>query len=61
MCVATRAVSSASGQGAIVKFCEEIHQLEIQDNKYSWTRLPFALEKGIEGDVMMILPDDYAC
>ena len=56
-----RAVSSVSGQGAIVQHKEYFYQLEYKDNKYSWTILPQKLEMGVEAAVMMTLPDDYTC
>ena len=56
-----RAVSSVSGQGAIVQFKEHFYQLEYKNNKYSWTILPQKWKTGVESAVMMTLPDDYTC
>ena len=56
-----RAVSSVSGQGAIVQYREHLYELEYKDNKYSWTILPKKLKMGVKDAVMMTLPDDYTC
>ena len=56
-----RAVSSVSGQGAIVQHKEYFYQLEYKDNKYSWTILPQKLNTGVEDAVMMTLPNDFTC
>jgi len=57
-----RAVTSASGKGAIVKFKEHFCQLTCEVSGCTWTILPNQLNPGVSSAVMMTLPSDYnAC
>ena len=58
---AAKAVSSVSGQGAIVQHWENLYQLKYKNNKYAWTTLPQKLNPGVTRAVIMTLPDDYTC
>ena len=59
--VNARAVTSASGQGAILQSREHLYELSYEENSFQWTILPQKLSKGVSGAVMMTLPDDYTC
>ena len=57
-----RAVTSASGQGAIVQFEKHFYELTCEVNGCTWRILPNQLNPGVSVAVMMTLPSDYnAC
>ena len=57
-----RAVTSASGQGAIVQFKEHFNELTCEVSGCTWRILPNQLNQGVEATVMMTLPSDLnAC
>ena len=56
------AVTSASGQGAIVQYEEHFYELTCEVSGCTWRILPNQLNPGVEDAVMMTLPSDYnAC
>ena len=55
------AVTSESGQGAIVQHKEYFYELTCETRGCSWRILPQQLSPGIYGAVMMTLPPDYNC
>ena len=56
------AISSVSGQGAIVQMLEHFYELSYQEGKdFSWSILPQKLSKAVSFPVIMTLPDDYKC
>ena len=55
------AVTSESGQGAIVQHKEYFYELTCETIGCSWRILPQQLYPGIYGAVMMTLPPDYNC
>ena len=57
-----RAVTSASGQGAIVQFEEHFYELTCEVSGCTWRILPNQLNPGVSQAVMMTLPSDLnAC
>ena len=54
------AVTSASGQGAIVQFKKHFYELTCEVSGCTWRILPNKLNPGVESAVMMTLPSD-AC
>ena len=58
-----RAVTSASGQGAIVQHKEHFYELTCEVSGCTWRILPNQLNPGVYSHaVMMTLPSDYdAC
>ena len=54
-----RAVTSASGQGAIVQYYEYFYELKCEINGCSWSILPNQLNQGVRQAVMMTVPEDY--
>ena len=57
-----RAVTSASGKGAIVQFRKRFYELTCEISGCTWRILPNQLDPGVEQTVMMTLPSDYnAC
>merc|ERR1712008_136738 len=55
-----RAVTSASGQGAIVQHKEHFYELTCEVSGCTWRILPNKLNPGVQWAVMMTLPSD-AC
>ena len=56
------AVTSASGQGAIVQHYKHFYELTCEVSDCTWTILPNQLNPGVEDAVMMTLPSDFnAC
>jgi len=53
-----RAVTSASGQGAIVQFKEHFYELTCEISGCTWRILPNQLNQGVSSAVMMTLPSD---
>ena len=57
-----RAVTSASGQGAIVQHEEHFYELTCEVSGCTWRILPNKLNPGVSDAVMMTLPSDFnAC
>ena len=57
-----RAVTSASGEGAIVQLYEHFYELTCEVSGCTWRILPNQLNPGVAYAVMMTLPSDYnAC
>ena len=57
-----RAVTSASGQGAIVQYKKHFYELTCEISGCTWKILPNKLNPGVAGAVMMTLPSEYnAC
>jgi len=57
-----RAVTSASGQGAIVQYKEHFYKLTCEVSGCTWRILPNQLNPGVSDAVMMTLPSDFnAC
>ena len=57
-----RAVTSASGQGAIVQYGKYFYELTCEISGCTWRILPKQLDPGVVDAVMMTLPSDYnAC
>ena len=54
-----RAVTSASGQGAIVQHNEYLYELKCEISGCSWSILAQNLDLGVQLAVMMTLPPDY--
>ena len=54
-----RAVTSASGQGAIVQFKKHLYELSCEVSGCIWRILPTQLNPGVQAAVMMTLPSDY--
>ena len=59
--LAVRAVTSESGQGAIIQYNQELYELNCEISGFSWRILPQKLSPGVIGAVMMTLPIDYTC
>ena len=58
----TRAVTSASGKGAIVQFKKHFYELTCEISGCTWRILSNQLDPGVADAVMMTLPSDYnAC
>jgi hypothetical protein len=55
-----KAVTSASGQGAILQYYDHFYELACDISGCSWTILPQELS-GVTDSVMMTLPPDYTC
>ena len=56
------AVTSASGQGAIVQFKKHFYELTCEVSGCTWRILPNQLNPGVEYAVMMTLPLNFnAC
>ena len=55
------AVTSESGQGAILQRLEHFYELTCETNGCSWKILPQKLSPGVHFAVMMTLPPDYTC
>ena len=53
-----RAVTSASGQGAIVQHKKHFYELTCEVSGCTWRILPNQLNPGVRGAVMMTLPSD---
>ena len=53
-----RAVTSASGKGAIVQFEKHFYKLTCEVSGCTWRILPSQLNPGVEYAVMMTLPSD---
>jgi hypothetical protein len=59
---AARAVTSASGQGAVVQYHKHFYELTCEVSGCNWRILPNQLSPGLEGAVMITLPSEYnAC
>jgi hypothetical protein len=57
-----RAVTSASGKGAIVQYRKHLYELTCEISGCTWRILPNQLDPGVTHAVMMTLPSDYnAC
>ena len=57
-----RAVTSASGQGAIIQHKEHFYELTCEVSGCTWRILPNQLNPGVRWAVMMTLPSDLnAC
>ena len=57
-----KAVTSSSGQGAIVQHEEHFYELTCEVSGCTWRILPNQLNPGVSSAVMMTLPSDYnAC
>ena len=57
-----RAVTSASGQGAIVQFKKHFYELTCEISGCTWRILPNQLDQSVAWAVMMTLPSEYnAC
>ena len=57
-----RAVTSASGQAAIVQYYKHFYELTCEISGCTWRILPNQLNPGVSDSVMMTLPSDYnAC
>ena len=57
-----RAVTSASGKGAIVQYDKHFYELTCEISGCTWRILPNQLNSEVEDAVMMTLPSDYnAC
>ena len=54
-----RAVTSASGQGAIVQMEEHFYEVSCEISGCAWTILAQNLDVGVTWAVMMMLPGDY--
>ena len=54
-----RAVTSSSGQGAIVLMMERFYEVTCEINSCSWSILAQNLDLGVQLPVMMTLPPDY--
>ena len=54
-----KAVTSASGQGAIVQHIHYFYELTCEVSGCTWRILPNQLNPGVTGIVMMTLPSDY--
>ena len=55
-------MTSASGQGAIVKFKKHFYELTCEVSGCTWRILPNQLNPGVTKPVMMTLPSEYnAC
>ena len=52
------AVTSASGQGAIVQYREHFYELTCEVSGCTWRILPNQLNPGVTSAVMMTLPSD---
>ena len=55
------AVTSESGQGAIVQYMEYFYELTCEISGCSWKILPQRLSPGVNQPVMMTLPPNYHC
>ena len=55
------AVTSESGQGAILQRLEHFYELMCETSGCSWKILPQKLSPGVHFAVMMTLPPDYTC
>ena len=55
------AVTSESGQGAIIQHMEYFYELKCNTSGCSWTILPQQLSPGVRLAVMMTLPPNYTC
>ena len=55
------AVTSESGQGAIVQYMEYFYELTCEIGGCSWKILPQRLSPGVNQPVMMTLPPNYNC
>ena len=55
------AVTSESGQGAIVQHKEYFYELTCEIGGCSWKILPQRLSPGVNQPVMMTLPPNYHC
>ena len=53
------AVTSSSGEGAIVQYKEHLYELSYKNNDWSWEILPQKLSVDVYNAVMMTLPADY--
>ena len=57
-----RAVTSASGKGAIVQYQKHFYELTCEVSGCNWRILPNQLSLGVAEAVMMTLPSEYnAC
>ena len=56
-----RAVTSASGHGAIVQHNKYFYELKCEISGCSWSILQNQLNPGVRWAVMMTLPVDYNC
>ena len=57
-----RAVTSASGKGAIVQYGKHFYELTCEISGCTWIILPNQLDPVVRWTVMMTLPSDYnAC
>ena len=54
-----RAVTSASGQGAIVQIWEHFYEVTCEISGCSWSILAQILDVGVTSAVVMMLPVDY--
>jgi hypothetical protein len=54
-----RAVTSASGQGAIVQMMQHFYEVSCEISGCAWTILAQNLNVGVYNAVMMMLPGDY--
>ena len=57
----TTAVTSASGQGAIVQYNKYFYELQCEISGCFWSILPNQQNPGVRWAVMMTLPADYNC
>jgi len=56
-----RAVTSPSGQGAIVQFREDLYELTCETSNCSWTTLPQKLKKSVRHATLLALPAGTGC
>ena len=56
-----RAVTSPSGQGAILQHNEHLYELRCYIKAFSWTILPQKLKKGNVGPILLALPPGTGC
>ena len=54
-----RAVTSASGKGAIVQHEKHFYELTCEVSGCTWRIMPNQLDPGVRWPVMMTLPSDY--
>ena len=56
-----RAVTSPSGQGAIVQYGAYLYELECNIPKCKWKILPLTLEQSVEDATVLALPPGVGC
>ena len=56
-----RAVTSETGQGAVIQHNKQLYELTCETSGCSWRILPQKLSPGVKNAVMMTFPSDYTC